>query len=80
MAKQEIGVIRTTMAAAMLRGFDQCVASGQNPGRVGHRILTNKAKGVGVKYVPRPKKKEETLHLKKGDTTAVSAEKVMVEA
>jgi hypothetical protein len=56
-------VIQTKMAAAMSAAFAQCVKDGENPGRVGHRILTNNAKGHGVKnaaaYLPKPKVEEK---------------------
>lgn len=72
MANKEVGVVRTVMASAMIAGFESCVAHGGNPGKVGRRILTNRAAGVGTKFVPRPKKKE-TLSLNKNKSTAVSA-------
>lgn len=75
MTKQsEIGIIRTKMSAALIAGMAQCIEEGRNPGRIGHRILTNKAAGVGVKFVPRPKPKSNTLHMKRV-AAAVSADK-----
>lgn len=57
-------VIQTKMAAAFCKAFDACVAEGGNPGRIGHRILTNKAAGIGVKFRPKLtlKKKVKVEH------------------
>lgn len=39
------GFVRETkMGAALTAAMNACVANGGNPGRVGHRILTNNAK------------------------------------
>lgn len=40
-------VKQTKMGAALTAAMYDCVAKGKNPGRVGHRILTNNAK-VGL--------------------------------
>lgn len=41
-------VVRTKMADAFIGALALAVHEGKNPGRIGKRILTNKAKGVGV--------------------------------
>ena len=42
-------VIHSKMSAALNKAMVECVEEGRNPGRVGHRILTNNAKGIGQK-------------------------------
>lgn len=54
------GIIRTKMSEALIGAFDQAVSERRNLGRLGKRILTNKIKGVGIKYMPRSKAKEST--------------------
>lgn len=46
-------VIRTKMAAALIGAVHQSIDSGHNTGRLGRQVLTNEAKGVGVKWAPR---------------------------
>jgi hypothetical protein len=46
------GIIRTKLAAALLAAVMEGGARGKNPGRLGKRVLTNNAKGVGIKFDP----------------------------
>jgi len=57
----QAGFVHTKMAAAFLAAIPAAVEAGVNPGAIGKRILTNNAKGVGVKYRPKLtlKKKKE---------------------
>lgn len=43
--------VRNKMAEAFDNARIKCTQKGGNPGRVGHRILTNNAKGVGTKVL-----------------------------
>ena len=55
-------VIRTKMSAALIAATHHAHKNGQNTGRLGRLVLTNEAKGVGVKYVRRtPKKTTEKV-------------------
>jgi hypothetical protein len=51
----EKGIIRTKMAAALMQAVVDCGKEGRNAGHVGRVIVTNAARGVGVKYAPRTK-------------------------
>lgn len=57
MNKSENGIIRTKMAAAFVAAANPEALRGRKLTKVAslvvHRVLTNKAKGVGVKYDPR---------------------------
>lgn len=55
MTQEQKGMIRTKMADAFIKGLHQCVKEGRNPKKVGRRILTANAAGVGIKYMPREK-------------------------
>jgi hypothetical protein len=63
------------MAAAFNAAFEQCKREGRNPGRVGHRLLTNNAKGLGVIQVvhDRPSKKELRKKLVDGQMSVKAA-------
>jgi hypothetical protein len=52
---QASGIIRTKMAAAFHAMLVDCRERGKNSGRIGRRVLTNEARFVGVKYVPKSK-------------------------
>lgn len=60
MATNEKGIVRTKMAAAFVAAADPEKLRGRKLSKVAntvvHRVLTNKARGVGVKYDPRWKK------------------------
>lgn len=49
-------VVRTSMSAALIGAVHYAVKHGTNPGRLGRIILTNEAKGVGVRLMPRERK------------------------
>jgi hypothetical protein len=46
-------VARTKMSAAFIAAMRESCAAGGNHGKLGRRILTNEAAGVGVKFVQR---------------------------
>jgi prepilin-type N-terminal cleavage/methylation domain-containing protein len=50
------GVIRTKMSAALIGAVHNSINEGHNTGKLGRLVLTAEAKGVGVKYAPRPKR------------------------
>ena len=52
---QQQKVIRTKMSAALIKAVHQSIDTGHNTGRLGRMVLTNEAKGVGIKFSPRPK-------------------------
>ena len=51
-------VIRTKMSAALIAATHKAHSEGHNTGKLGRLVLTNEAKGVGVKYSPRAAKKK----------------------
>lgn len=50
---QANNVIRTLMSEAFINAVHTCGKQGRNAGRIGRIVVTNAAKGVGVKYAPR---------------------------
>lgn len=63
-------VIQTKMAAALNSAMQGCIADGRNPGRIGHRILTNNAQGTGVKYRKIVSSKQKGINHKSTAETA----------
>ncbi len=43
--------VSSSLGIAMCNAFDNAVAKGRNPGKVGHRILTNRASGLGQQSI-----------------------------
>lgn len=44
--------VRTSMSIALTNALNKAQAKGQNPGRVGHVIITGAAAGKGLSHVP----------------------------
>lgn len=53
---QQQKIVRTKMSQAMIEAVHTRINQGFNTGNIGRVVLTNEAKGVGIKYVARTNK------------------------
>ena len=74
------GIVRTKMAAALIGAIHQSIDDGNNTGRLGRRVLTNEAAGVGVKFIPRTKPKPPAVSAVMTNTIPVRRDATTVDS